>query len=607
MRALISVSDRSGVADLAQSLSALGWELISSGGTAEVLRAAGLAVKPVSEVTGSPEVLDGRVKTLHPLIHAGILADRGRREHLEDLAALGAEPISLVVCNLYPFGDQPSVEMIDIGGPAMLRAAAKNFAHVGAVVDSADYEAVLEELAGEGSLSEETRRRLALKAFEHCAAYDAAVARWLAGGGAPEVAGPPAPPAPEDANADEGRQAALPETLRLNLRRSKLLRYGENPHQSGALYVAEESESWWDSCEQLGGKEMSYLNVLDAEAAWRLVCDLGGTPPVGGEAGVNGGAGVNASPGVGVGADVNGEEPGRRSYTGDGRAAAVVVKHANPCGAAVAETSLDAYSRAHACDPTSAFGGIVAINHVIDASVAEAVLKVFTEVLLAPGYTPKALKLLLSKKALRVLRTPPPPSPGLQLRSVLGGVLVQTPDVWGDCAEPVGEAPQPSALTPQPSASEPPNPALELHPPAPAPFKPPSESAWEFPAKVVSQRHPTPEEWVDLLFAWRVVAAVSSNAIVVAKDRCAVGIGAGQPNRRDSGAIAARKAAGRGKGGAYASDAFFPFADGLDGALEAGCTAVISPGGSIRDAEVIAAANAADLAMVFTGRRCFRH
>ncbi len=581
MRALISVSDRSGVADLAQRLSALGWELISSGGTAEVLRSAGLAVKPVSEVTGSPEVLGGRVKTLHPLIHAGILADRERREHLADLAALGAEPIDLVVCNLYPFEEQPSVEMIDIGGPAMLRAAAKNFAHVGVLVGSADYEAVLEELSGEGSLSEETRRRLALKAFEHCAAYDAAVARWLAGGagvGAQGAAGAGEHGAAGErgeagegtaGDADGGRQDALPETLRLNLRRSKLLRYGENPHQSGALYVAEEAESWWDSCEQLGGKEMSYLNVLDAEAAWRLVCDLGEAPAAGaGDAGAgDAGAGDAGASDAEVDGDAGAsEEPGVPRYAGAGEAAAVVVKHANPCGASVAETSLEAYSRAHACDPTSAFGGIVAINRVVDASVAKAVLKVFTEVLLAPGYTPEALELLLAKKALRVLRTPPPPSPGLQLRSVLGGVLVQTPD--------------------------------------PAAFKPSSERSWP---RVVSQRHPTPEEWVDLLFAWRVVGAVSSNAIVVAKDRCAVGIGAGQPNRRDSGAIAARKAAGRGKGGAYASDAFFPFPDGLDGALEAGCTAVISPGGSIRDAEVIAAADAADLALVFTGRRCFRH
>lgn len=600
MRALISVSDRSGVADLAQRLSALGWELISSGGTAEVLRSAGLAVKPVSEVTGSPEVLGGRVKTLHPLIHAGILADRERREHLEDLAALGAEPIDLVVCNLYPFEEQPSVEMIDIGGPAMLRAAAKNFAHVGVVVDSADYESVLEELSGEGSLSEETRRRLALKAFEHCAAYDAAVARWLAGGagvGAQGAAGEGSEAGETgvageggegtDGDADGGRQDALPETLRLNLWRSKLLRYGENPHQSGALYVAEEAESWWDSCEQLGGKEMSYLNVLDAEAAWRLVCDLGEAPAVG----AGGAAATNAGEAAafgGVAAAATGA--GGSAATGAGEAAAVVVKHANPCGASVADTSLEAYSRAHACDPTSAFGGIVAINRLIDASVAKAVLKVFTEVLLAPGYTPEALELLLAKKALRVLRTPPPPSPGLQLRSVLGGVLVQTPDVWEDCAEPAGYAQQLPVVTQQT--------------PDPAAFKPSSERSCP---RVVSQRHPTPEEWIDLLFAWRVVGAVSSNAIVVAKDRCAVGIGAGQPNRRDSGAIAARKAAGRGKGGAYASDAFFPFPDGLDGALEAGCTAVISPGGSIRDTKVIAAADAADLALIFTGRRCFRH
>ncbi len=544
MRALISVSDRSGVAELGRRLSSLGWELISSGGTAEALRAAGVEVKPVSEVTGSPEVLGGRVKTLHPLIHAGILADRESAEHLEDLSVLGAGPIDLVICNLYPFTAQPSVEMIDVGGPAMLRAAAKNFAHVGVVVDSADYEVVLEEISSEGSLSGEMRRRLALKAFEHCADYDSAVARWLKDGaslGRPQPVSPsslggesaahstPRPDEETSGKTKEGTEDDLPETLRLNLRRKQLLRYGENPHQAGALYTISGQSSWWDSCEQLNGKELSYLNVLDADAAWRLVCGLDDDP------------------------------------------AAVVVKHANPCGAAAANTALEAYRNAHACDPTSAFGGVVALNRVLDLSVAEAVSEVFTEVLLAPDYTPEALELLRQKPALRVLRAAPPPRGGLQLRSMGGAVLVQTAE-----DEDMAGKDAPSA-----------------------------ESENSF--KVAGRRHPTPEEWVDLLFAWRVVAAVNSNAIVVAKDRCAVGIGAGQPNRRDSGALAAKKADGRGRGGAYASDAFFPFADGLDGALEAGCTSVISPGGSIRDAEVVQAADTAGLAMVFTGRRHFRH
>ncbi len=604
MLALISVSDRRGVTDFGRALRAMGWKLISSGGTAEALRASGIAVTPVAEFTGSPEILGGRVKTMHPRIHGGILADRGRSDHLGDLAEVGASPIDLVVCNLYPFAELPSVEMIDIGGPAMLRAAAKNFAHVGVVVDASDYEMVITELSKGGRLGEEVRLRLAQKAFEHCAAYDAAVAAWLrkgqrgataatvSTGSVGESSSAPSSShlslsalsssAPssrqeressfEDSQPVEGEARnfladGLPEKLQLNLRRKQLLRYGENPHQSGALYTSVGQESWWDSCVQLGGKAMSYLNVLDAEAAWSLVCELGSCYR----------SGADAAPGDGKGDGASG-----------GEAAAVVVKHANPCGVAVANSPLEAYRRAHACDPVSAFGGIVAISSVVDLPVAESVSQIFTEVLLAPDYTHEALKVLRKKKALRVLKASPPKASLIGLRSVAGGFLVQTSDGWGDCFEP--------PRTPLPEADSGSN----------APGNA-SISRVAVDLRVVGQRQPSAGEWRDMLFAWRVVAAVSSNAIVVAKDRCAVGIGAGQPNRRDSGAIAARKAAGRGKGGAYASDAFFPFPDGLDGALEAGCTAVISPGGSIRDAEVIAAADDANLAMVFTGLRRFRH
>ena len=544
MRALISVSDRSGAVELATRLVALGWEIISSGGTAAALRGGGVAVTEVAEVTGAPEILDGRVKTIHPVVHGGILADRSKPEHLADLAAAGGAPIDLVVCNLYPFGSAPSVEMIDIGGPAMVRAAAKNHAHVGVVVDPADYGAVLDELETTGALGESLRRRLARKAFAHCSGYDSAVVSWLDAGapeqGSPEasIESPSAVPASASAAApsvgsepavpDEAVSEALPESLVLRLRRAEVLRYGENPGQLGARYRMVDTASWWDSAEQLGGKQMSYLNVYDADAAWRLVHSLGPDP------------------------------------------AAVVVKHANPCGVAVHDDIGEAYRRAHACDPTSAFGGVVALNRPVSEEVAASLGEVFTEVVVAPGYDPAALDRLQAKPNLRILHAAAPENPELHVRSLGDSFLVQTA-------------------------------------PPPAPGGPPAGADGPGGWNVVTERAPTDAEWRDLVFAWRVVAAVSSNAIVVAKDRCATGIGAGQQNRRDAGRLAAAKAGGRGRGGAYASDAFLPFADGLDGALEAGCTAVVQPGGSLRDAEVIEAANRHQLAMVFTGQRTFRH
>ena len=529
---------------------ALGWEIVSSGGTAGALREGGVAVTEVVELTGAPEMLDGRVKTLHPVVHGGILADRAKPEHLADLAAAGAAPIDLVVCNLYPFGSAPSVEMIDIGGPAMVRAAAKNHAHVGVVVDPADYGAVLGELEAAGALGESLRRRLARKAFAHCSTYDAAVVAWLDAGaresvgdaapGRETVAEPaaeapatdpvvpkapePAPPAAE-LPAPATTPAMLPESLVLRLRRAEVLRYGENPDQVAARYRVGDTVSWWDSASQLGGKQMSYLNVCDSDAAWRLVHALGSDP------------------------------------------AAVVVKHANPCGAAAHGDLAEAYRRAYACDPVSAFGGVVALNRPVSAEVADSLAEVFIEVVIAPGYAPDALERLQARRNLRILQAAAPESPGLQLRSLGDSLLVQTAPA-ADHA--VGDDARPD---------------------------------WE----VVTGRPPGDGEWVDLIFAWRVAAAVSSNAIVVAKDRCATGIGAGQQNRRDAGRIAAAKAGDRGRGGAYASDAFLPFADGLDGALEAGCTAVVQPGGSVRDAEVVEAANRHGLAMVFTGQRAFRH
>lgn len=501
MRALLSVYDKTGVVDLARGLVDLGWELVSSGGTATAIGDAGLPVLEVAAVTEAPEMLGGRVKTLHPKIHGGILADRSKPEHRADLEARAITPIDLVVANLYPFTSEPGIELIDIGGPTMVRAAAKNHAHVGIVVDPAAYDAVLAELRADGALSPATRRHLARAAFAHTAAYDAAIVAWF-----------------DDTDPDG--PAALPASLHLAADRVQNLRYGENPHQEGARYRLAGQRSWWDGAVQHGGKELSYLNLYDAEAAWRLVHELGDGP------------------------------------------AAVVIKHANPCGAAVADDLTAAYRLAHECDPVSAFGGIVAVNGPMPVPLAEALAPVFTEVVVAPAYDAGALEVLTAKKNLRVLEAPPPGAPGLHLRTIDGGLLVQTPD-------PVGV----------------------------------DRSTWT----VATERAPTDDEWRDLELAWRLVARVTSNSIVLVKDGQAVGIGAGQQNRRDAGRIAAEKADGRAAGGACASDAFFPFHDGLDAAAEAGATAVVQPGGSIRDDEVIAAANAAGLAMVFTGERHFKH
>ena len=497
MRALLSVYDKTGIGELGGGLAELGWELVSSGGTARALVEAGIPVVEVAAVTGAPEMLGGRVKTLHPRIHGGILADRSKTEHMADLEARDIVPIDLVVSNLYPFTSDPSVELIDIGGPTMVRAAAKNHDHVGIVVDPSDYDAVLAELT-EGGLSGETRRKLARKAFAHTAAYDAAIVEWL----------------------DEGDPDPLKPSLHLALERAEILRYGENPHQVGARYRDVHGGGWWDHAVQHHGKAMSYLNLFDTEAAWRLAHSLGDDP------------------------------------------AAVVIKHANPCGAAVHADITEAYRRAHSCDPVSAFGGIVALNRPVPASLAVEVVDVFTEVIVAPEFSDEAMATLQAKKNLRIITAPPPGWPELDFRSLDGGLLVQTTDRL------IVERDQ-----------------------------------W----KVATDRAPSDAEWADLEFAWRVAARVGSNCIVVAKDRQALGVGAGQQNRRDAGRIAAEKAQGRAAGGACASDAFFPFRDGLDAAAEAGCTAVVQPGGSVRDDEVIAAANEHAMTMVFTGERHFRH
>ncbi len=498
--ALLSVYDKTGIVELGRGLHELGWKLLSSGGTARALADAGLPVTDVAELTGFPAILGHRVVTLHPNVHGGLLADLDDPAHRDDLARFGIEPISLLVVNLYPFTSQPGIELIDVGGPAMVRAAAKNHAHVGVVVDPADYPVVLDEIRSAGALGPQLRRRLARDAFARTAAYDAAIVSWL---DATDPAGAP----------------ALPRTLHLALELAQPLRYGENPHQAGARYRRAGATSWWDGAVQHGGKDLSYLNLYDTEAAWKLVHRF--------------------------------DEP-----------ACVIVKHANPCGVAVAADIAAAYVAANACDPVSAFGGIVAANREVTVAMAEALAPVFTEVVVAPGYEPGALDVLTAKKNLRVLSAPAPTGATLDLRSIDGGLLAQQVD---------------------PIATD--------------------RSAW----KVVTRAQPTAEQWDDLVFAWVVCAVVSSNAIVVAKDRQAFGIGAGQQNRVDSARIAVARAAGRVAGGVGASDAFFPFRDGLDVLAEAGVRAIVQPGGSVRDDEVIAAADEHGIAMVLTGERHFRH
>jgi phosphoribosylaminoimidazolecarboxamide formyltransferase/IMP cyclohydrolase len=504
MRALLSVYDKTGLTAFARGLSELGWELVASGGTAAALDGLGIAAIPVEKVTGAPEMLDGRVKTLHPGIHAAILADRRNPAHCADLERQGITPVDLVVCNLYPFRSRPGIETIDIGGPSMVRAAAKNHDNVGVVVDPADYGPVLDELRRNGALSDETRRRLARGAFAHTAAYDAAIVGWLDDGGA------------------GGAVSTLPPTLHLALERVQDLRYGENPHQGGARYRDIGSRGWWDAAIQHSGKVLSYLNLFDAEAAWQLVHQMGPSPAV------------------------------------------AIMKHANPCGAAVADDIVGAYRRAFECDPMSAFGGIVALNRGVDERLAaEIVANPMADVMVAPGYAREALELFAEKrKNMRVLEAPSPGPHVRELRRLDGGYLVQEADSF-----------------------------------------PAGRDAW----RVVTKVAPTEAQWADLELAWRICAFTSSNAIVLVNGGQAVGVGAGQQNRVEPGQIAARKAAGRGRGGAAASDAFFPFRDGLDAVAAAGVAAVVQPGGSLRDDEVIAAADEHGLAMVLTGERHFRH
>ena len=501
-RALLSVSDKTGLAPFALGLVDAGFDLLSTGGTHDALSRAGVPVKRVEDVTKFPEILEGRVKTLHPRIHGGILAKR-TEAHLDELRAHEITPIDLVVSNLYPFGatvargasEDEVVENIDIGGPSLLRAAAKNFEAVLVVCDPADYEGVLEALRT--SIKLDLRRSLARKAFAHTAAYDAAIVGWF------------------------DKDVTLPETLHLSLERAQPLRYGENPHQQAARYRETGARGCWDEAIQHGGTALSYLNLFDAEAAWRLVHEF-------------------SAP------------------------SCVIVKHANPCGVAVADTLEDAYARAFACDPKSAFGGVVTFNRPVSLGLAEAILaNPKADVLVAPTFEEGALERLTSKrKSTRVLSAPPPGPAAFQLRRVDGGFLVGEPD------------------------------HVSL-----------DRSTW----RVVTEREPSQEQWRDLELAWTVCAYTGSNAIVLVADGQAVGIGAGQQSRVDAGELAARKAAGRAQGGACASDAFYPFRDGVEAAAAAGVGAVIQPGGSIRDDEVIQAANELGLAMVFTGVRHFRH
>ncbi|HJY31618.1 MAG TPA: bifunctional phosphoribosylaminoimidazolecarboxamide formyltransferase/IMP cyclohydrolase [Actinomycetota bacterium] len=506
-RALLAVFDKEGVVELARELSALGVELVSSGGTAATIAAAGIDVTPVEAVTGFPEMLDGRVKTLHPKIHAGILADRRKPEHGSQLAEHDIEPIDLVVVNLYPFretvasgaGEDDVIEKIDIGGPAMVRAAAKNFASVGVVVSPSRYGEVLDAIGQEGGLSLEIRQALAAEAFAHTAAYDAAVAGWFA----------------KD-------DAAMPAFVGLAFDKVTDLRYGENPHQRGALYRASGGPGVLGGAQVLvEGKEMSFNNWLDVDAALTLAADLEPLGP-----------------------------------------AAVIMKHNNPCGAAVRDSLASSYASAFESDTVSAFGGIVAFGREADEDAARAMAEVFTEAVVAPSFTAAALEVFAQRKGLRVIRAPLPEPGGLDVRVLPGGALVQDADA--------------------------------------AP-----ESAADL--QVVSTRRPTEDEWLDLRFAWVVSMRVKSNAIVFARELATVGVGAGQMSRVDASVLAVRKAGDRAKGSVMASDAFFPFPDAVEVAADAGVAAVIHPGGSIRDEEVLATAEARGMAVVVSGRRHFRH
>ena len=511
MRALLSVSDKRGLIEFAQGLAALGWEIVSTGGTAEALRRAQVRVIGIEEVTGFPEMMDGRVKTLHPKVHGGLLA---RRDHPGDVASLkehGITPIDLVAVNLYPFREtvakpgtsfEQAIEQIDIGGPSMLRSAAKNHAAVIVIVDPDDYSRVIEDLKV-GEVGEERRRALATKVFAHTAAYDAAILSYLS-------------------RSDE----ALPDRLGLVVERQQSLRYGENPHQRAALYATDERGV--RDLRQLHGKELSFNNLLDVDAAMNAVAPWGP----------------------------------------EDRPACVIIKHTTPCGIALGRNAADAYERALATDRTSAFGSVIAFNTVVDRAAAEAMQDLFVEVVVAPRVDAEAVKVFQAKKNLRVVELPrPTDEPTWDWKRIRGGFLVQDRFRFSGVA---------------------------------------AEAGW----KVATARRPTDAEWNDLRFAWAAVGSVKSNAILIARGEAAIGIGAGQMSRVDSSFLAVYKARQQGhdpKGAVLASDAFFPFPDGVDEAAAAGIVAIIQPGGSVKDAEVIAAADQHGLAMVLTGMRQFRH
>ena len=519
-RALISVFDKTGVVEFAKRLAARKIEILSTGGTAKLLREAGIAVRDVSDFTGWPEMLGGRVKTLHPKVHGGLLFRRGHTEDEKQAAEYGIAPIDLVAVNLYPFEATAAkasltaaelIENIDIGGPTMLRSAAKNFESVTVVTDAADFERVASQIESAGETTLATRLELARKVFARTSRYDGMIATEL-----------------ERLSAGSGRVAleakpVLPEFVHIVLWRQQELRYGENPHQAAALYVpAERAPEGWAAAKQLQGKELSYNNLVDLEAARSLAAKF--------------------------------KNP-----------AAVIIKHNNPCGAAERETLIDAYLKALACDPVSAFGGVLAFNRAVDTAAAEEVAKLFVECIAAPGFADRAKEIFAAKKNLRLLELPAgglDPQRELQLKRILGGMLVQQPDL--------GEIKDDDL-------------------------------------RMVTKRAPTAEEIHTMRFAWKVAKHVKSNAIVFAKDGATLGVGAGQMSRVDSVRIAVMKAQSSLAGTVVASDAFFPFADGVEEAAKAGATAVIQPGGSVRDAEVIAAADRLSLAMVFTGMRHFLH
>jgi phosphoribosylaminoimidazolecarboxamide formyltransferase/IMP cyclohydrolase len=499
-RALLSVYDKSGIVEFAGELQRRGVELVSSGGTARAIADADIPVTAVDDITGVPPILDHRVVTLHPKIHGGILADRSKPSHDEDLATYGIQPFDLVVSNLYPFAQRPDIETIDVGGPAMVRAAAKNHAFVTVVTDASQYAPLLAELdANNNTVGDDTRRAFALAAFASTAAFDAQIVAWLQ------------------------RDELLPQYAELALERTgEVLRYGENPHQHAARYRVAGTRSWWDDVQQHAGLALSYLNFYDADAAWRLVHDLGTGPAV------------------------------------------AIIKHANPCGVALAEDLATAYQRALECDERSAFGGIVALNRPVDAATAERMVAgPQADLILAPGWEPGTVDALIAKrKNTRLLEAGRPETPGLDFRQISGGFLVQDPHHFAA-----------------------------------------TRDDW----RVVTKRAPTDTEWRDAELAWRICGHVKSNAIVLVKEGQAVGIGAGQQNRVESGEIAAKKAAGRAAGGACASDAFYPFPDGIEAAAAAGVAVVVQPGGAMRDEPNIERADELGLAMVFTGERHFLH